>query len=419
MSDVKKKPRKISCLPCRSKKARCDEQHPYCNRCIRNNREHLCIYPKPKTFGRPPKNAVFHKNKDLINQELTSSEKPVSPNTSDNNQCREFIFENQHVYLNGTASGRSPPAELISSDSMHVPQRFIKYNNQQLDIERVYSIYVARGITLRQKLPGYELVPCFKLRSLDHLHTYLTNCLVNMTIKRACQFMNIQSFINPEISTNAFMKDDGIHAFFFKAESQFSHISPLDSIPTYQAIQLINYFFDHYPYHILLNKTKLLRDYWNDKVEPLLLCVIYGIGTHTFQQSMGSNKTFDGERNPFLDYAYVLLERFFTKRDINSRPVITLGKYQAAVLWGMFEILFGLQKHGMTIISLSYMMAAELGIFSHDDKVTDGVMDSDSIDNKSGPKTIHSLDPVDRELLINCYWGALRCTAFGCMECKL
>jgi hypothetical protein len=289
-----------------------------------------------------------------------------------------------------------------------------------LDIERIFSLYVSRGITLRQKLTNYETIPHGKLRSFNQVHTWLATSMVNITIKRSCQFINIRSFFDPELSMNAFMKPEHMKAFFFNSHNNISShqppISPLKSIPTDQAVKLIDYFFQTHPYNILLNKTKLLKDYWNDSVEPLLLCVIYGVATYSCQQTMGTGKIWDTDRNPFLNHAYVLMEEFFLKRDKNSVSPSSLGNYQASVILGIFEVLFGLPKHGMTIISLSYMMAADLGIFCHSARITDGVLIN--VDKQAGPKSIHALDPVDRELLINTYWSALRCTAYGCLECK-
>lgn len=423
MSDVKKKPRKISCLPCRNKKARCDEQHPYCSRCIRNNRQHLCIYPKPRTFGRPPKNAVF-KNKDFVstttasmnNNKSTSSSSSSASSKNDTIECREFIFENQNIFVQQLKN---------NNKNLIVPQRFIRYSNQILDIERIFSLYVSRGITLRQRLTNYTTIPHFKLRSPNQVHTWLTTSIVNITIKRSCQFINVRSFFDPELAINAFMKPEHMKAFFFNSyispnQSSITS-SPLKSIPTDQAVKLIDYFFQRHPYHILLNKTKILQDYWNDSVEPLLLCVIYGVATFTCQQTTtGTGKLWDTDRNPFLNYAYVLMEEFFLKRDNPSATSpSTLGNYQACVTLGIFEILYGLPKHGMTLISLTYMMAADLGIFNHNKQITDGMFQDEFMFGKqTGPRLIDTLDPVDRELLINTYWAALRVTAYGCLERK-
>lgn len=436
MPDVKKKPRKISCLPCRTKKARCDGQTPHCSRCIRNSREHLCIYPKPRTYGRPPKNAVFLKNQDLVVSSTTTQATPKQVQEKDTIQCREFIFENQSGFYppkassslhpeqqqqpSSSSSRPSSPTEVLVRERFQVPQRFMKFFNQILDIERIYSLYVTRGYHLRESLKGYQLSPHFKLRSLHQHFTWLSTSLVNLTIKRTCQLFNIDSFFDPELTITAFMREEQVNVFFFNTNNQYNLSSPLKSIPTDQAIQLINYFFQLHPYHILLNKTKLLQDYWNDSVEPLLLCAIYGISIYTCQQTVkgGAYRLWDMQRNPFLNYAYVLMERFFKQRNLRgTKSPSSLGNYQAAVILGIFETLFGLPKHGMTIISLSYMMAADLGIFSSNIKVTDGVIDRDHVTHESGHRNMEDYDPIDKEQLITTYWAALRSTAYGCIEC--
>ncbi|GAN10250.1 hypothetical protein MAM1_0334d09788 [Mucor ambiguus] len=433
MSDVKKKPRKISCLPCRTKKAKCEGQTPHCSRCIRNSREHLCIYPKPRTYGRPPKNAVFLKNQDLVVSSTTTQATPKQTKEKDSIQCREFIFENQSGFYPAKTSSLSEQqqqqaqqqqpsttplsaTEILARNYCQVPQRFMRFINQILDIERIFSLYLTRGYHLRESLKGYQLSPRFKLRSLHQHFTWLSTSLVNLTVKRTCQLFNIDSFVDPELTITAFMREEKVNIFFFNTNNQYNLSSPLRSIPTEQAMQLINYFFQLHPYHILLNKTKLLQDYWNDSVEPLLLCAIYGISIYTCQQIVkgGSYKLWDMQRNPFLNYAYVLMERFFKQRNLRGiKSPSSLGNYQAAVILGIFETMFGLPKHGMTIISLSYMMAADLGIFSRDVNVTDGLIDRDHVMHESGQQNIEDYDPIDKEQLITTYWAALRSTAYG------
>lgn len=451
----KKPPRKISCLPCRTKKAKCDGGIPHCNRCIRNSRENKCIYPKPRTFGRPPKNAVFHKNQDTVPPTRSPIATSTSTPTNDNSICREFIFENQYDIKKNTRKlsiqeQQQEQQQLIISTAKKSPQ-LMKFAEQILDIERIFSLYIARGSALREKLSDFDLNPTLKLKTLHQHFTWLTSSMINITIKRSCQFIEMNSHYDPEITLTAFMREEDVNIFFFNLSScdsgnnnssvttnngsssngsntnkshnnknynttitntQQQQSSPLDSIPTDQAIQLIDYFFQLHPYCILLNKTKVLQGYWNDSIEPLLLCTIYGITIYTCQQAL-KGKAFvlwTINRNPFLNYAYILLEKFFLKRDQyqpHNSPS-TLGNYQATVMLGIFETLFGFSKHGMTIISLSYMMASDLGVFSNNQD-----------EKKRANDKLSKMDPIDRELLINTYWAALRATAYGCIECKL
>lgn len=458
MFDEKKKkpPRKISCLPCRTKKAKCDGGIPYCNRCIRNSRENKCIYPKPRTFGRPPKNAVFHKSQDTImNTETNKDDELItvlsSANSSNLVACREFIFENQCNIekpnnLLSVQEQQEQQHQLILSKSKNSPH-LMKYTAQILDIERIFSLYISRGSALREKLLDFKLNPPFKTKTLHQHFTWVTSSLINITIKRSCQMIELESFYDPELTIAAFMKEEDINVFFFnmniqdnktrntesstnpedraitnnqcsttsaRSSSSNSSSSPLNSIPTDQAIQLIDYFFQLHPYCIVLNKTKVLDRYWNDTIEPLLLSVIYGITIYTCQQAL-KGKPFVLRvinRNPFLNYAYVLLEKFFLQRDQyqNASSVSSpssLGTYQATVILGIFETLYGFSKHGMTIISLSYMMASDLGVFQNDSSTT-----------KEQTEKVLNMDPIDREQLVNTYWAALRSTAYGCIESK-
>lgn len=446
MSDEKKKkpPRKISCLPCRTKKAKCDGGVPYCNRCIRNSRENKCIYPKPRTFGRPPKNAVFHKNQDTIMNTEAKNNELVAINSNDITNdnviaCREFIFENQYDMKPTNLSIREQQErqhQLILSTNKRAPH-LSKYTAQILDIERIFSLYISRGTALREKLLDFKLNPPFKMKTLHQHFTWVTSSLINITIKRSCQMIELESFYDPELTIAAFMKSEDINVFFFNmgiqddksrnadnsnnedsSKNQCSttratpNSSPLNSIPTDQAIQLIDYFFQLHPYCVLLNKTRILNDYWNDSIEPLLLCTIYGITIYTCQQAL-KGKPFvlrAINRNPFLNYAYVLLEKFFLQRDQyqNASGVSSpssLGSYQATVILGIFETLYGFSKHGMTIISLSYMIASDLGVFHSEESRNQNVH-------------ISTMDPIDREQMVNTYWAALRSTAYGCMERK-
>lgn len=413
MSGAKKGSRKISCLPCRIKKAKCDAGTPHCARCVRNSRENQCIYPKPRTFGRPPKRAVFLKNQDLMISSaptaLSTSNLNVatmSPQATDTIQCREFIFENN---LNNHENNQL----IKTSQSQHR----IKYHDQISDIERIFSLYVARGYHLRQKLSDFELNSRTKAKSLLQHFTWHTSDMIGLTIRRACQLMELDSFFDPEIAITAFLENEECPIFFFNSNhnsnQQHQRSSPLESIPPEQAIQLIDYFFELQPNSILLNKTRLLHSYWNDSVEPLLLSVIYGIAIYTCQQTAkGSGfKLWDTNRNPFLNYAYTLMEDFFSQRDTSSSSdtLSSLENYQAAVILGIFETMFGLPKHGMTILSLSYMMASDLGIFQYVDE-------SSNIDDQN-PKIRPPMDTIDKEQLVNTYWAALRSTAYGCIEC--
>ena len=70
------------------------------------------------------------------------------------------------------------------------------------------------------------------------------------------------------------------------------------------------------------------------------------------------------------------------------------------VLLSLYEISLGYSKHGMTMLSFSYMIAAELGVFDDQGMCA-------------------SMDLIDREQLVTTYWTAFSTTSHGCLECKI
>lgn len=370
--------RKISCLPCRSKKAKCDGQAPCC-RCVRNSRENQCIYPKMRTFGRPPKNAVFH----------TSVTMGTSSRANENLVCREFIFE----YDQNTSSNNDK--ELIQQPNLKIHK----------DIEEIFSLHLQRGSALREKmLRTNQFISKprhIKMTGLAQQFSWLGSSMANIAIKRIGQ-IQLESFHDPEIALSCFIRPEAITRFFYFSQKPMPASDPLNSLPTDNALKLIDYFFQYQPYCILVNKTRLLQEYWDDTADPFLLSVIYGTTLYSSQILEGKplilyEASEDSKRNPFLNYAYILLEKKLNAGEAGITST-KLSSYQAAVILGVFEVLFGLPKHGMTILSLSYKMATDLGIF-------DG--------------SLEDMDVISKEQLIMTYWAAFRATSYGCIECKL
>ncbi|CAO3630904.1 unnamed protein product [Mucor hiemalis] len=137
----------------------------------------------------------------------------------------------------------------------------------------------------------------------------------------------------------------------------------------------------------------LLQSYWTDKTDPLLLTVVYG--TTIFKSQLLDGKPLElwdalnkKKRNPFLDYAHVLLSK--------ATPEATPSRYQAIVLLALFEVTFGFPKRGMSLFGLSFMFAARLGLF----------------DNTMPP----GLSEVEKELLLVTFWSAFEYTIRGCVE---
>jgi hypothetical protein len=373
--------RKISCLPCRVKKVKCDGEKP-CNRC--EMRQTTCIYQKPGAVGRPPKNAVVNK---LVLSRMGQQSTSNNPKTS---FCREFIFEN------------------ISLTPVLATVRYIDDNKQYgLDhyINTIFSTYFSNSTSLDRfihekrneqviKYTDYTTAtPKVKIFDLTHYFTWMSADIANILVRRVSK-LKLSYYTDLEFSTTALAYDCTTTFFETPAEDSLV-INPLNSLPPQQAIRLIECFFCIHPHSILLNKTMLLQSYWTDTTDPLLLSVVYG--TTIFKSQLLDGKPLElwdalnkKKRNPFLDYAHVILSK--------ATAEATPSRYQAVVLLALFEVTFGFPKRGMALFGLSYMLAARLGLF----------------DNSMPP----GLDPVERELLLVTFWSAFECTIRGCVECK-
>lgn len=359
--------RKISCLPCRVKKVKCDGEKP-CQRCSLKMTD--CIYQKPGAVGRPPKNAVVNK---LV--------------LSKNNQsvfCREFIFENVSI---------SPV--LISS-------RFLQ-DSKSFDLSHylntIFCTFFKRAVNIDTqngliRQPEYSNVsPKIKVYDMTHYFTWMSADMANILMRRMSR-MKLTYYTDLEFSTTA-LAYDCTTAFFETPADNSLVINPLNSLPPQQAVRLIECFFCIHPHSCMLNKTMLLQSYWTDTTDPLLLSVIYG--TTLFKTQLLDGKPLElwdalnkKKRNPFLDYAHVLLSKYTAEA--------TVSRYQAIVLLALFEVTFGFPKRGMSLFGVSNMIAARLGLF----------------DNSMPP----GLNDVEKELLLVTFWSAYQCTIRGCVECK-
>lgn len=373
--------RKVSCLPCRVKKVKCDGEKP-CQRCV--SRDTNCVYQKPGAVGRPPKNAVVNK--------LVLSKNSQSSTSNSSTFCREFIFEN------------------ISISPIMAPQRFLHDSNEyglSHYINTLFSSYFKKSTRLDNHIKSrmvtttniregdYNFVsPKVKVYDLTHFFTWMGADIANILMRRMSK-LKLTFYCDLEFSTVA-LAYDCTTTFFETAAENSLVMNPLNSLPPQQAVRLIELFFCIHPYSLLLNKTMLLQSYWTDKTDPLLLSVVYG--TTIFKSQLLDGKPLElwdalnkKKRNPFLDYAHLLLSK--------ASPEVTPSKYQAIVLLALFEVTFGYPKRGMSLFGLSFMFAARLGLF----------------DNTLPP----GLSEVERELLLMTFWSAFEYTIRGCVECKL
>lgn len=377
-------------MPCRLKKVKCDGEYP-CQRC--QAKDQNCVYQKPKTVGRPPKNAVInklvlsriaqHHNDDSQEQRALTLASPTKT------FCREFIFENV------SNSPDLTPVRYLEDSRQHG----LRFYANQLFIsifDNIYSsnrfIQPASLITNNMKVDFFEVTPKIKVFDLTHFFTVLSSDIANILVKRISKLRLV--YYDQMAFREYGIKYDPTTGFFETPGESALVSNPLNSLPPQQAIRLIDCFFAINPYSILFSKTMLLQSYWTDTADPLLLTIIYGTTVYKSQIMDGKPLVLweaieKKNRNPFLDYAYVLL----SKANAEATP----SRYQAIVLLALFEVLFGYPKRGMAMFALSHMLAAKLGLY--DNTLPSG------------------LNEVEKELLTVTFWASFNCAIRGCIEC--
>ncbi|KAI9309081.1 hypothetical protein BJ944DRAFT_173607 [Cunninghamella echinulata] len=329
---VAKSKRKISCAVCRLKKIKCDGNKPFCQQCRKRGIQNQCVYVKPGLLGRPPKNSVV--NKLVLNQ--------AKQTNNINNMCKEFIFENL-VYTIHTDS------KFINNDkNINLYSLLNTLTNFEEPLQQIAVYRAKNAIPYMPEIRMYDVVELF---------SWSTGETMNIFIEKISS-LSLQMFIYYEpVSSYFFQK----MMFLFCNESlpQPPLQSPITSLSSEKAVELIDLFFTIHPHSIALNKTLLLQGYWTDAIDPLLLCVIYGTTIYFSRLLEGKHvgiwHAMDEEtRNPFLDYAYFLLYK------ANSEA--TLSKYQALTLLGLFESIFGYPKRGITTMTLGFLVGKKIGI---------------------------------------------------------
>ncbi|KAI8339344.1 hypothetical protein BC941DRAFT_372316 [Chlamydoabsidia padenii] len=328
LSIVKAK-RKVSCLSCRVKKVRCDGGHP-CIRCVNRNAPEQCTYSKPGQLGRPPKNAVV--NKLVLNRTRTTSTQLY----------REFIFEN-------VGYGIPLDSKFLNNDSSKNLYYFVDtFFSAGEAIMQLAVVRITKAIPYLPDIKMYDLLEHYVWSTVESLNV-LVNRISALTLENFYMFDAIAAAVFQDLALK----------FFSDPGPELPVGNPLSTLAPQQAVQLIEAFFCISPHSLLLNKSLLLQGYWTDVVDPLLLCVVYGT-------TMYFSKLLDGRpvglweavtrdtRNPFLDYAYALIQK--------SSSEVTLAKYQAVALLGLFESVFGHVKRGMANSGLAYKIGTDLGV---------------------------------------------------------
>ncbi|KAI8081406.1 uncharacterized protein BX664DRAFT_340325 [Halteromyces radiatus] len=366
VSIVKTK-RKTSCLPCRSKKVKCDGELP-CQRCVNKNTGDQCSYAQQRPLGRRPKNAVINKLVLDRKRQQTSYE-----------FCKDFIIENlAYTIPSGT--------KFLHND---------KTKNLHYFLDSYFTDTFAAAVTQLAMIRlsnAPSVMPEVKMYDLLETHTWTAIELTNIFNSSISTIPQEGAYEYNSIASGVFQ--DLAFKFFAELPVDPYSINPLTTLSTQQAIRLIECFFSIHPFSQLLNKTLLLQGFWTDSVDPLLLCAVYGTAIYFSRMLEGRpvglwEAVNRNERNPYLDYAYFLLQKSSTEA--------TVVKYQAVILLGMFETSYGFPKRGMSLLGLAYMMGSKLGI-------TDGSLLSTEISD------------VEAELLTNTYWTNFNNIIRGCVD---
>ncbi|KAI9279265.1 hypothetical protein BY458DRAFT_553788 [Sporodiniella umbellata] len=345
--------RKISCASCRSKKLKCNGEKP-CFRC--QDKAIECIYTRPGQAGRPPKKGLVNK---FVHTQIN------------NTVCREFVFEHP-----------SP------SHSSHIFQLkgFACYL-KNIFVQRF--LYTKPVIQEQFRVMTRKIFSKVDIEDLAHFFVWMGGDMIVIFMRRISD-LKLPHTQCQEYLTSTINQDPSV-SFFDECDQALVTNNPLNSLPSHQALQLIDSFFLIYPCSILLSKSSILEAYWKDTADPLLLSVIYG--TTLFMSRVIEGHPLDiwtshnlEVRNPFLEHAHRLLAQMPAEA--------TLSRYQAIVLLAMFESMYGYFKKGVTLIIVSYDMAHQLGVLE---------------DNTL-------LSPLEKELLGITYWAAFHCTARGYIE---
>ncbi|KAI8883142.1 hypothetical protein K501DRAFT_333567 [Backusella circina FSU 941] len=352
--------RKISCLECRRKKTKCDGQSP-CERCISKGITQ-CMYSKLKAPGRPFKNATITKLS-------------LSGNTEKVSFCKEFILEN---------------VEPKTMKSKRDDQSLTGILNKSFStVFKHYQASLALNHKLKQQIAS--IPDRVYLTGLTHLFMG-TICFISGIMIRRLSNLRLNYYTETSFLIYAINKDRSYH--FFETPAPNAVVSnPLISLPPDEAIKLIDCFFELDPCSIVLNKTVILKKYWSDTADPLIMSVIYGSALAKLplkeNQPLELWSAWDKKNsNPFLQYAYTLL--------LNTNTQVTPNVYIATCLLAVFEGCFGFLKRALALFSVIITMGARLGL--------------------SNKAYLAGLDPLERESLIMAFWITFKSSVTGCLE---
>ncbi|CAO3595730.1 unnamed protein product [Absidia cylindrospora] len=331
LSIVKAK-RKVSCVVCRLAKVKCCGGQP-CQQCSSRRIQSQCTYLKPGQVGRPPSNAVL--NRLVLNK---------TKQLQGNKLYTEFIFENIGYTLPSNS-------KFINGDSTknlyYFMDNFFNHDNDNA-IMQLALMRVSKAIPHLPEVKMYDLLG---------LLTWSFQDILNLVISRLGTIPLATYHYLESISAAVFQ--DMALKFFSEPFPEIPIGNPLSLLSSHQSVRLIETFFHINPHCILLNKTIILQGYWIENIDPLLLCVIYGTTTYLSKLLEGQpvglwDAVTHDIRNPFLEYAYCLVQKSSSK--------VSLAKFQAMVILGLFESIFGFPRRSTANLGLAFLICQDLGV---------------------------------------------------------
>ncbi|KAM3076950.1 hypothetical protein ACMFMG_003582 [Clarireedia jacksonii] len=102
------------CYTCRSRRVKCDERHPKCDRCAKGNRE--CVYPETQTLGKSAPGASAKGNRSKTHQSPGSSE----DEEDDPNVERLETIPDDEVYGDDVEPGNDLPKQYYRAGDVNV-----------------------------------------------------------------------------------------------------------------------------------------------------------------------------------------------------------------------------------------------------------------------------------------------------------
>ncbi|KAL1918644.1 uncharacterized protein VTP21DRAFT_2666 [Calcarisporiella thermophila] len=162
-----------------------------------------------------------------------------------------------------------------------------------------------------------------------------------------------------------------------KASRLFCHRDPLKSITLPQGIMLINgWFFKHInPHPLILNRSIMIKNFCEQQIDPFLYATLFG---KVMVMCNDETARFNGEM--LIDYALTLLE--------NEPYNATLPRMQGLYIMAGHMNYLGDSKKCSALYRLALRIGKELRIPEQDMEHFD-----------------MQLDPVERELRNNVWWG--------------